>query len=61
MEKNRFSFNVDQECVEFYDGENLMCIMTDSQMLQFQQTLKQAMSEWSKVNKSKLDNPRCKL
>ena len=32
---DRFSFEVDQECVEFYDGENLMCIMTAEEMLVF--------------------------
>ena len=51
----RFDFSVDADCVEFYDRDRLMCIMTAAQMLEFQQVLKRAMFEWAKVNNLPLD------
>jgi hypothetical protein len=61
-----FTFSVDEECVEFYEGDEvdywpiganhrLIFILTASEMIRFQQVLKEAMFEWKKVNKLPLD------
>lgn len=51
----RFDFSIDQECIELYDRENLMCIVTAEQMMQLEQTIKESKFEWRKVNKKPFD------
>jgi len=54
-EDKRFSFAIDQECIEFYDHDHIMSITTIEQTIQLKEVIKEAMFEWKKVNKKPLD------